>query len=296
MWIVKKICLYIMTKKGLEVLKILDQRFGSPFIRAVISANDPNVQYDYYDQIAAYCSEHNIPFFNRKEDPKIFSDYIIAISWRWLIKLNEHSKLIVFHDSLLPRYRGFSPLVSALINGEKELGVTAFFAQDSFDEGDIIFQESIKIEYPITIQAAIETVSGIYGSLAEQIGAKIAEGKEIFSTKQRDADATYSLWRDADDYFINWNQDAEKIKRFIDAVGYPYNGAAASYNRKILRIIDSEVLEDITIENRTPGKILRLDNGCPIVVCGRGLIKLTGVNDETGNSYLPFRKLRIRFN
>jgi methionyl-tRNA formyltransferase len=56
---------------------------------------------------------------------EICSDFNIAISWRWMLKV---SNLIVIHDSLLPKYRGFSPLVNMLINGEDTLGVTVLFA------------------------------------------------------------------------------------------------------------------------------------------------------------------------
>ena len=87
-------------------------------------------------------------------------DYQLAIGWRWLISGTEN--LIVLHDSLLPKYRGFAPLVNSLINGEQEIGVTAIWAGPEFDAGEIIFQEKAGICYPIKIQEAIEIVSGLY--------------------------------------------------------------------------------------------------------------------------------------
>jgi methionyl-tRNA formyltransferase len=55
--------------------------------------------------------------------------------------------LVVFHDSILPQYRGFNPLVSALINGDSRVGVTAM-GTDEFDKGDIIGQRTIAINIP----------------------------------------------------------------------------------------------------------------------------------------------------
>ena len=85
---------------------------------------------------------------------------MIVAGWRWLLPSTE--KLIVLHDSLLPRYRGFNPLVSQLIDKEERLGVTAFFASDRYDCGDIINQPSIKVSYPLKINEAIERVCNCY--------------------------------------------------------------------------------------------------------------------------------------
>ena len=85
------------------------------------------------------------------------ADFSIAVAWKWLIK--QKDILIVLHDSLLPKYRGYLPLVSQLINGEKEIGVTSFFANDKYDEGDIIYSSKIDIKYPITIEQAINQIN-----------------------------------------------------------------------------------------------------------------------------------------
>jgi methionyl-tRNA formyltransferase len=53
------------------------------------------------------------------------------------------------HDSLLPKYRGFAPLPNALINGEREVGVTALFASEEYDMGDIVCQRRLAVEYPM---------------------------------------------------------------------------------------------------------------------------------------------------
>ena len=59
--------------------------------------------------------------------------------------------MIIFHDSLLPKYRGFAPLVNSLINQEKEIGVTAIKASQNYDEGDTV-TDNIGNDYDVTIQ------------------------------------------------------------------------------------------------------------------------------------------------
>lgn len=286
-----KITLYLMGYKGYKVLEsISDSSFVH--VAAVVGATDKNIQDDCYEDIKRVCKEKNIAFHNRKENIPLTSEYAIAISWRWLIDI--HSvKLIILHDSLLPKYRGFNPLVSALLNKEEKIGVTALFASEQYDRGDIIKQASRDIKYPIKIEEAIEMISFAYIELAEYILANI---ENLSSYVQDEAKVSYSLWRDEEDYSIDWNCSSEYIKRLIDAVGYPYLGAKTIVNKEdCIRIIDAEIVEDVHIENRQVGKIIFLEEGKPIIVCGTGLLKInTSVYDTQQKPYV-FTKLRSRF-
>jgi methionyl-tRNA formyltransferase len=222
------------------------------------------------------------------------SDYSIAISWRWLLR--DVANLIVFHDSLLPRYRGFAPLVSQLVNGENEIGVTAIWAKQQYDTGDIIAQSSITIEYPIKIADAIDRIGVCYEECILLILRSITSKARIVSTPQDESAATYSLWRDDDDYWINWYDNAHRIARFIDAVGTPYKGALSHCEGSLVTINQVRVLPDVTIENRSPGKVLKIEDGYPVVVCGSGLVMITdAVDTSTHTSLLPLKSFRSRF-
>ena len=78
-----------------------------------------------------------------------FLGFKFAIGWKWII--DNTSQLIVLHDSLLPKYRGFSPLVNSLINGDTLTGVTALFASSEYDKGEIIEQAQIGLDKNSTI-------------------------------------------------------------------------------------------------------------------------------------------------
>ena len=287
------VALFLMTEKGYRVLGAIVAHFPE-IIECVISARDINIKKDYYDEIEVFCKKNRIIFLDRKECKAINSRYAIAVSWRWLIDLS--MTLIVFHDSLLPRYRGFSPLVSSLINGEDLIGVTAIFASGDYDCGDIIAQSKTTVNYPIKIQNAIKLICENYKQLAIKIIKQISEGKTLNGVKQDEHKASYSLWLDEDDYRIDWKKSSDQIKRFIDALTYPYKGALSIIGNKKVRITDAEIVGDVHIENRMPGKIIFIKDKKPIVVCGKGLIQIINIVDaQTNTSLLPFSKFRMRF-
>lgn len=282
-----------MSKKGYTVVTSIHSRYPG-IIDKVIASRDSSIAEDYYDELEHFCKDSNIDFFDRGDAYSIETEYSIAVSWRWLIK-TELSRLIVFHDSLLPRYRGFNPLVTALINGDNEIGVTALHATQEYDKGDIISRSSSFIRYPITIREAIDVILADYSSLAVEIAECLSCGNELTAIPQSEENASYSLWRDEEDYFIDWAASAATIRKFVDAVGFPYKGAASTLDGKVVRILKAEVLDDVRIENRTFGKIIFVIDSKPVVVCGHGLLRIDEVTDDSGTSILPLPRFRMRF-
>ncbi len=290
----KKVSFYLMNEKGFYLLKNFIKDFNSNNIKYVISSKDSNVQKDYFIEIKVLCENNNILFFNKTDnfsnEETSFQGYKFAIGWRWIIKNDK--KLIVFHDSILPKYRGFAPLVNSLIVGEKLIGVTALFADKDYDKGNIILQESIGIEYPITINEAISKVKPLYYTLMKNIYTIISQNKILHAKKQDENSATYSMWLDEKDYFIDWeNWHAEKIKRFVDAVGYPYDNAKSYLNNDVISFISVEVIDDIIIKERTRhiGKVIFMENEVPSIVCKKGLIRLIKLETKKGRIRINFR-------
>lgn len=288
----KKIRFYLLGHKGLYVLQSLNKD-ELQIISDVVIAKDKAVINDYSLEIEQFCKKKSITFYHKNSEPITQSDYAIAIGWRWLI--NFSNNLIVIHDSLLPKLRGFNPLVTALINGDNKIGATALLANKEFDKGPIIYQNSVEIKYPIKIETAIDLISNVYAEIIEKIIAKIKTNTLTYK-EQIEENATYSLWRDEDDYQINWNWGASKIKRFIDSVGFPYKGAKTKVNNMELRIFDAELVKDLNIENRTPGKVLFKDNDGLTIVCGKGLLKIKDfyTNENTTFDYTKLFRLRFQ--
>jgi methionyl-tRNA formyltransferase len=269
--------------------------FGSTVIDLVVIGQDKNIDHDHAEEILAVCNEHKIAHVFRHEAYTVKTKYAIAVSWRWMIDAKTY-QLIVLHDSLLPKYRGFAPLVSQLINKENTLGVTALFATADYDQGDIIGQRRIEASYPYKIKDAIAHISSLYEELILDLVAKISNQKEIVAYPQNHAEATYSLWRDEQDYHISWDRSAAYIERFVNAVGKPYKGAFSRMNGLPIRIYEVEEQADLNVENRTAGKVLFMHNSRPVVVCGTGLIRIKeALFEDNGQSIFPLKKLRIRF-
>lgn len=198
--------------------------------------------------------------------------------------IKNEENLIVFHDSLLPKYRGFAPLVNSLISKELRGGVTALFADCKYDRGDIIAQRSIDFTYPITIDNAIRQIAPLYFDLVDEIYTQFLEGNSLTGKKQDEREATYSLWLDDEDYFIDWSWPAVRIKRFVDSVGYPYGGAKAWLNDEVFIFRRVDVLEDVVVEHRERhiGKVIFLEQASPVIVCSQGLLVLKEITAANG--------------
>lgn len=285
-----KVGFYLLGKKGYAALLMFVEEFSSDSIGFVVGAKDNNIDNDYYLEIYELCIRFKIAFFEREHESQIDVGLNVAIGWRWMLEVND---LIVFHDSLLPKYRGFSPLVNMLIEGEDEIGVTALIGSEEYDKGNILGVRKIPVEYPIKISDAINKVSKLYSELLCSVFSDWKINADIKGEEQDEALATYSLWRDKDDYQIDWLESAHRILRTIYALGTPFQGAQTCINGMAIVIDEAELWPDVAIENRSfnVGKVIFKVDGNPVVVCGEGLLKLNCLKcKETGKTVsLPFR-------
>lgn len=266
----------------------------SEYISDVVIGRDKNVQNDYYEEIKQLCIENRISFYDRTKEPKCEATYSVSIGWRWL-SYDNNASIIVFHDSLLPKYRGFNPLVTALINGDEFIGVTCLLGSEEYDTGDIIAQQKMRIEHPAKIKTVIENISPLYLELMILFLEKIKNKKSIETKRQDERLATYSLWRDESDYFIDWEWSSEKIKRHIDAVGYPYTWAKTKLNNQVLIIKDASVVKDVNIENRVAGKVLFKNKNGLTIVCGEGLLLVKDFYTSDNDCYDYQNQFRLKF-
>ena len=290
------ITLFLMTEKGYEFLRKTIDDYRELFAIVVIGS-DQSLHNDYESELINFCHKNKLPYVKRSDFNPIETEYAMAISWRWIID-HPQDKLIVFHDSLLPKYRGFAPLVNSLINGEVEIGVSAIFGASEFDTGAIITQSKSSIRYPIKIAEAIDCINHNYLECANYVLSTLMEGLPLVGAPQDESKATYSMWRDEEDYKIDWTKSASEIRRMIDAVGYPYLGAFTMLDGKKIRIFAGEETADVKIENRQCGKALFIEAGKPIIVCGQGMLKITEAHIEHDGKtelFFPLTRYRLRF-
>lgn len=293
----KKIALYVMNSKGLYVAANFVRQFGAGCVSFIVSAKDDSSLDESYSELKSLSEKHGITFYDRKHVDKYvesnFTGYKFAVGWRWIIP--NYDNLVVFHDSLLPKFRGFAPLVNSLVAGEPKIGVTALTAHKNYDEGPILGQECIDITYPITIRKAISLIEPLYFQLVEDIYTRIAEDKLLAGCEQDNERATFSLWLDEEDYFIDWTWSAGKIERFVNAVGYPFDSAKTKYRDQVIKVKEVEVVDDVAVEHRERhiGKVIFYDD-VPIIVCGSGLLKLNQLEDSAGQAIKVSFRTRFR--
>jgi len=293
-----KISFLLLTEKGFRVLERFIERHGAHRVAYVVVGRDKTLIDDHGDRIETLCRDHGITFHERSQvqdclDPAL---YHFAISWRWMINDLAPDRLIVVHDSILPKYRGFAPLLSMLINGESEIGITALLANSEYDAGPILAQQAASIEYPMKIGDAISIISRMYAEMVAELSDRILSAESLVGRDQDESAATYCLWRDEQDFAIDWSLDAARIRRSVDALGPPYKGSSSLLNGKKVRILEVEEVDDLPIEIRNPGKIIFVRDGRPVVVCGKGLLRIDrAILDETRESVLPLQRFRSRF-
>lgn len=300
----EKCILFLATQKGYFSLKSIIGQYKNN-IACVVSFSESYVEESFDVKIQRLCLEYGIIYKkwgdikDKLEDiiDEMGVSFAIAISWRYLIPLdiNVHLKhnLIVFHDSLLPKYRGFSPTPTAIIKGESTIGISVIYASDDIDNGNIIFQKSMRVSRNEYIKHIIKRQSQMYAELLIKIFEYITNGWALPECSQNDEEATYSIWRSVEDCKIDWEKSSEEIYNLIRAVGNPYPGAYTYYNGNKVIIEEAEVCHDRVFEIRQAGKIWKISKGCPEVICGKGMLIIKKSRFENGEIAI-FDKLRIR--
>jgi methionyl-tRNA formyltransferase len=141
----------------------------------------------------------------------------------------------VFHDSLLPNYRGFSPTVWALINGEKQTGVSLFAISEGVDAGDIVDQRAVPIGPDSTIAEVMQQVTQTYIEMLETNIQPLIAGTAP-RHPQDHSRATFTCKRTPQDNEIDWTLSTDTIYNLIRASGAPYPGAYTYLNGKKLMV------------------------------------------------------------
>lgn len=196
-------------------------------------------------EIIEFCNQKKIPLFignprNKKVNRFIAHkkcDVIASVNYLFLIQKNiiELAKDLCFniHGSLLPKYRGRTPHVWAIINNEKVTGISAHVIDEGCDTGAIIKQIEIPISKSDTGATIIDKYKKSYVPLIEEVLEKYQSNQLIYN-RQDESKATYFGKRTPEDGQIDWNWQAERIVNWVRAQAYPYPGAFTFYkDRKV---------------------------------------------------------------
>ncbi|MFT2020032.1 methionyl-tRNA formyltransferase [Streptomyces sp. 796.1] len=250
------------------------------------------------DSVADLAAEHDVPVVlaNRptaeltEQLAALAPDLIVANNWRtWIppeiFDLPRHGTLNV-HDSLLPGYAGFSPIIWALINGEPEVGVTAHRMDATLDAGDILLQRSVPV-------GPTDTATDLFHATVELIAPIVTEALELIDsgkaewTPQDQAKASFFHKRSLEDSRIDWSWPAEDLERLVRAQSHPYPHAYTYHRGQRLEVVAAGLSRGCY--GGTPGRIFIKEGDGVVIVAGtearrgrsRGLL-LTRVRTEDG--------------
>lgn len=285
-----RIVLFGAGNKGSQVLKKLIELKQD--VVGVFYLDEDAHETIWYDKIKDIADDCDIPRFqhNNKHTKELIynlhPDVIFAVGWRYKISKDIYSippkGTIVFHDSLLPKYRGFAPMNWAIINGEKETGATMFYIADDIDSGDIIEQKSLKIGINDTAKTIESEITNIYLQMLKTT-LPLIEKNLIYKSNQKHYLATYTCKRVPEDGLIDWTKSSWEIYNLIRGLSYPYPNAFTYLNGYELKILKAKLGENKPYIGRICGRVINIIKGVGVeVLTGDGSIIIEQVKDNNG--------------
>ncbi len=180
------------------------------------------------------------------------------------------------HASLLPKYRGAAPIQQAVIDGEKESGVTAMMMEEGLDTGDMLKKAVVPLSDKETGDSLHDKLAALGGELILSVLKELEEGTSV-RTPQRDEDSSYVKMLKKEMGCIDFSMPAEKIERLIRGLN-SWPSAYTHVNGKTLKIWEADVLD--TEYEGSPGQIVELTKDSMLVKTGKGTLSLRQVQLE----------------
>lgn len=249
----EELLIHLLELKNIEISAI----FSIPE-EFKISYSEKPVKNTNFADLSKIAEENNIGFHwinsesgQRTKDyldeiKKINADIILVLGWYYMVskEIRDLTKYGAWgiHASLLPKYAGGAPLVWAMIDGQKETGVSLFKLDDGVDDGDIIEQEQFEIEPTDTINevyikatfASKNILKRVFDDVNYQVNFKVQDKSQIQVYPQRSP-------KDGE---IDWSWDNKRISNFIKAQTKPYPGAWTKIGNKKVIIWSADIIEE----------------------------------------------------
>jgi len=193
---------------------------------------------------------------------------------------------INLHPSLLPKYRGPSPIHYALLEGDKTTGVTTMILDEGTDTGPILLQEEVSILPDDTYGILSRRLAIIGADLMIKTLKELKEGK-IIPKPQDNSKATITKKIEKEDCKIDWKLPAEKILNMIRAFN-PFPGAYTYFNKKILKIWEAELVP-FESDKFLPGMVIDVKSRGIDIACGKDAIRIKKLQLEGKNACYSYQ-------
>jgi len=219
--------------------------------------------------------KHNIPLFqpmSLREPEAIESvtntpcDYIVVAAYGQILprEILDHAPCINLHASILPQYRGASPIQQTLLNGDKETGVTAMLMEEGLDTGDILKIEKVQVPDDMMVEELFEALTQTAAKLTVDV---LKNFKNYTPQKQDDTKATHCKKITKADGFIDFDDAATIYNKYRAFTPWP-----GIYLESGLKLKKMDL--ESTDGKHKAGEILVIDKDSIVVGCNEGSLRI----------------------
>lgn len=182
---------------------------------------------------------------------------------------------INIHASILPKYRGSAPIHWAIINGEKETGITIMQMDEGMDTGDILLIDRTEISEDENTGDLFQKLAILGGKLLLEALKKL-ENDQIVPLKQNNDEATYAPMLKKEDELLNWDMSALDLHNKIRGMN-PWPGVYTFFRGERLKIQKSLLIDEEKDTGYTPGEIIDITSEGIYIATLKGIIALVTV-------------------
>jgi len=200
---------------------------------------------------------------------KIECDYIVVAAYGQILprEILDHAPCINLHASILPEYRGASPIQQTLLNGDKQTGVTAMLMEEGLDTGDILKIKTIDVSDDEMVESLFNRLTDVAADLTVDVLQNYSSFTAVPQDDRLSTHCTKITKADGEVEFLNAVTLYNKYRAFT-----PWPGVYLNSGLKLKKIS----LENETSSNRT-GEILKVDSDSIVVGCSEGSIRVYSV-------------------
>ena len=262
---------------GLAVLREM-HRLAPQLLVGAVTIDDRRDARSVFADLVVFCTESGLALriaASRTEAETVIAelrpDLCIVVGWYWLIARSTLASVPAgfhgIHNSALPRYRGGSPLVWQMINGEPRAGFSIFQLTPGMDDGPIWARGSVPIGPEDHIADVLRNLEHESVPAFCKVYERLLDGRDLPEAQQED-NTSFCAQRTAADGLIDWSLPAPRVFDFVRAQSEPYPGAFTHLQGDKLIIWRARVFEHPYFG--TPGQIVRVASPGVHVICGGG--------------------------
>lgn len=260
-----------------------------------------------YSAVKQYAIDNNIEYIQPKSIKtqelynilkEINPDLIVVAAYGKIIPKSiidlPRLGVINVHSSILPKYRGASPIQAALMNGDKKTGISIMMIDEGLDTGDVLGIFETDIDENENYETLTKKLASVSYMALEKIVPKLVSNTAI-RQKQDDSKASEVRPITKEETQIDWNNTNEKIHNLIRALS-PSPASYTTLNKSRIKIYESQKI-DKEYEGIN-GEVVELSKNGPIIKCGKGSLcisklKLEGKAMQSGRDVLNGRKIKL---